>query len=109
MTRQRWYGSVIHLVLAYGSYCYAVAHIRSALGLLILGWLWLAGFLLVVDTLDFLFGRWLRRGVRAAPLPPPRYRHRLVLDLLEEETGEPPRGCHYSQLPLTEQLERRVN
>jgi hypothetical protein len=71
MTGKRWCGTLLMFVLACLSLRYAVLHVRHAGGLLILGWWFVSGFWLLVNTVDMLCGRWLRRSTPSPVMPPP--------------------------------------
>jgi hypothetical protein len=79
MTWKRWLGTVCMFVLACGALRYAVHHVRHAGGLLILGWCFVSGFLVLVNTVDLLFGRWLRRRTSFPVVQPPVVTYSLTL------------------------------
>lgn len=68
MTRQRWGWSVLHCAGWAAAFWYAVYHVQSGAGLLIYLGLLVSAFLLIVNTVDLLFGRWLRRGAQPVVL-----------------------------------------
>lgn len=71
MTVKRWFGTLLMFVLACVSLRYAVLHVRHAGGLLLLAWCFGSGFWLLVNTVDLLCGRWIRRGTSPRVALPP--------------------------------------
>lgn len=66
MTLKRWFKTVLACLLCQATFWYAVYHVDNAWGMVILACNVVAGFLLLVNTTDLLFGRWLRRGTALA-------------------------------------------
>lgn len=91
MTLTRWLGTLLMFGLACLALRYAVLHIRHAGGLLILGWCFVSGFWLLVNTVDLLFGQWLRRGTRAVVMLPPAVTYSLTLTKVDVWQDRPSR------------------
>jgi hypothetical protein len=71
----RWLLATVTLVLAKHT-------VTSAWALpMVLWWGW-ESWWLFVDTLDLLFGRWLRRGPRAVSVPPVRVRRIIIEEVV---------------------------
>ena len=67
MTLGKWLVSVVWFAAWCGAFWYAVVAIDNAWGMVILGGLAVSGFRLLVNTVDLLCGRWIRRGPAALP------------------------------------------
>lgn len=84
MTIRRWFYSLIRFAAALGLLWYAVHAIHSGWGLAILAMVYLMGFLWLVDTVDLLFGRWIRRGpvtpIVLSQAPPPQRIRRVIIE-----------------------------
>jgi hypothetical protein len=95
MTVHHWFASLLWFLLWYGIFSSAIRHVHSAWGWSIWAMLLLSGFTLLVNTVDVLFGRWIRRGPRGSvapyqPLPPPARQQsviirRVILEEIETE------------------------
>jgi hypothetical protein len=62
MTRQRWGATLLTFACWYGLFRVAGPHIHNAWGMVLLLGGYVLGGLLLVNTVDLCFGRWLRRG-----------------------------------------------
>lgn len=82
MTFQRWCMSVARFGVTVGALWYAVSHIHNAWGLVILATVYVQGFLLLVNTVDLLFGRWIRRRA-PQPIPGGTRVRRVILEEVE--------------------------
>jgi hypothetical protein len=88
MTGKRWLGTLLLFGCACLSLRYAVLHVRHAGGLLILGWCFVSGFWLLVNTVDWFCGRWLRRGRPVPVMPPPVVTYALTLVQVQVEAWQ---------------------
>jgi hypothetical protein len=84
MTLRRWFWSVLHCAGWGIAFVYAVYHIQSGVGLLIYAGLLLSAFLLLVNTVDLVFGRWLRRGPQPQVIVPIVIDKMLVANLYQD-------------------------
>ena len=62
MTLRRWLRSLVWMTLWTLAFIYAVYRIHNAWGMVILGGMYVEGFCFLVNTIDLLVGRWIRRG-----------------------------------------------
>ena len=95
MTWYRWSMSTVCFLLALGTFWYAVHQIHGSLGMVVLLAVYVVGFAWLVNTIDLLCGRWLRRGprgglLRTAPsrrgeaAPPGRIRRIIIEEIYTE-------------------------
>lgn len=81
MTGRRWLGSALWFVLWCAAFQYARAYIHNGWGLLIWAMMALAGFWLLVNTMDLLVGRWIRRSPQPrVPAQQPVVIRRIILE-----------------------------
>jgi hypothetical protein len=62
MTWQRWLASTVCVVLALGTFWYGVYHIKGTWGMALVLGVFIAAAAWLVNTVDLLFGRWIRQG-----------------------------------------------
>jgi hypothetical protein len=62
MTCREWRSSLYGFLLWSGALWYALRYVHNAWGLVILAGFSLAAFWLLVQTVDLLFGRWIRQA-----------------------------------------------
>jgi hypothetical protein len=92
-----WLYTLLHAVLAYLVYRTALRALPPLGGAVVVFWLWIAVLVLVMNTIDLLFGRWIRRGRRTGGLMGPTLPGVLVYQVIVAQVhvhGDRTEGHH---------------